>query len=226
MLAACGGGGSKSATVPAPPSGGGGTVGAEPTAGLVGPAITVENGRQTETGGRQAIPPTEAGPTDAQRNGVGGAVACTSGSASPSRANLRSIAAATICLLNAERAGAGLPPLALNPKLIRASAGMSALMVRQHFFAHDTPGGRSLVDRIRPTGYIKGNWSLGENIAWGSGGLATPRAIVNGWMHSKGHRENILYARFKDIGIGVTLGAPQRGLNGGATYVTDFGRHG
>ena len=111
-------------------------------------------------------------------------------------------------------------------RLNQVVAGMAGLMVKQQFFAHDTPSGRSVVDRIKPTGYIRGNWSLGENIAWGSGALATPRAIVNGWMHSTGHRENILRTKFKDIGIGVKLGAPQRGLSGGATYVTDFGRHG
>ena len=73
---------------------------------------------------------------------------------------------------------------------------------------------------------MRGNWTIGENIAWGSGALATPRAIVNGWMHSPGHRANILRASFRDIGIGIRLGAPGPGLSGGATYVTDFGRHG
>jgi uncharacterized protein YkwD len=98
-------------------------------------------------------------------------------------------------------------------------------MVARRFFAHEA--GRSTVQsRIKKTGYIRGNWSLGENIAWGSGALATPQAIVNGWMHSPGHRANILRGQFKDIGIGIRLGAPGQGLSGGATYVTDFGRHG
>jgi uncharacterized protein YkwD len=45
-------------------------------------------------------------------------------------------------------------------------------------------------------------------------------------MHSPGHRANILRGQFRDIGIGIKLGAPGQGLSGGATYVTDFGRHG
>ena len=49
---------------------------------------------------------------------------------------------------------------------------------------------------------------------------------MNGWMDSPGHRSNILYAGFRDIGIGIKLGAPRPDLSGGATYVTDFGHHG
>jgi uncharacterized protein YkwD len=103
---------------------------------------------------------------------------------------------------------------------------MANLMVKRRFFAHDTPDGRSVVDRVKPTGYISGSWSLGENLAWGSGGFSTPTATVSSWMHSKGHRENILRGKFKDVGIGIRLGAPGQGLSGGATYVADFGRHG
>jgi uncharacterized protein YkwD len=44
-------------------------------------------------------------------------------------------------------------------------------------------------------------------------------------MHSPGHRRNILDPRFRDIGIGIALGAPvDAGASlPGATYATDFG---
>jgi uncharacterized protein YkwD len=157
---------------------------------------------------------------------VGVAATCTGGAATPRADNLPELAAAVTCLVNAERVGAGLRPLAPNPQLRTASQRMASLMVSQQFFAHDTPDGRTLLDRVRPTGYISGRWALGENLAWGSGALATPQAIVNGWMHSPGHRANILYASFRDVGIGVTLGPPLPSLSGGATYVADFGKHG
>ena len=48
----------------------------------------------------------------------------------------------------------------------------------------------------------------GENIAWGSGSRSTPRSIVRAWMASDGHWANILSAAFRDIGIGVSPGAP------------------
>jgi uncharacterized protein YkwD len=196
--------------------------GAEVTTGRLGPAERIQDGRTHVTGPPGPISPPDARPI----KGVAGAATCTGGAATPSADNLPSLAATVTCLLNAERAGAGLRPLAPNPQLRTASQRMATLMVRQQFFAHDTPDGRTLVDRVRPTGYISGRWALGENLAWGSGPLATPQAIVNGWMNSPGHRANILYAPFRDVGIGITLGPPLPRLTGGATYVADFGKHG
>lgn len=47
------------------------------------------------------------------------------------------------------------------------------------------------------------SWDGGENLAFGSGHF-TPRAIVNGWMHSRaGHRENLLNPRATMAGVGV-----------------------
>jgi uncharacterized protein YkwD len=44
------------------------------------------------------------------------------------------------------------------------------------------------------------------------------------WMHSPGHRANILSRTFKEIGIGIARGAPESGQGGdAATYTTDFG---
>jgi uncharacterized protein YkwD len=45
-------------------------------------------------------------------------------------------------------------------------------------------------------------------------------------MNSPGHKANILHAAFRDIGIGIRIGPPSPSVSGGATYVTDFGRHG
>jgi uncharacterized protein YkwD len=227
-VAGCGGGGSKKLAKPAnrPSSQGGGVVKAEPTKGVLGPAVAIQNGtlRVIAKGG-QPISPKEDRPTDAQQRGVAGSGACAKTSANPSPGNLRAMSAAILCLLNAERRGAGLQGLHSNRKLKKASQRMANLMVRQKFFAHDTPDGKSVLDRVKPTGYVRGRWTLGENLAWGSGALATPRAIVNGWMHSPGHRANILYGPFKDIGVGIKLGAPGPTLSGGTTYVTDFGKH-
>ena len=226
-LAACGGDDDETSVTSTPKTSTGGTVTAEPTKGELGPAATAEEDTGQEVIGEAGpISPDADRPTDAEESGVAGGVACASTATAPSPSNLRGIAAATICLLNAERASKGLAPLRKNGRLARASRNMANLMVSRKFFAHDTPDGRSVVDRVRPTGYMRGSWSLGENLAWGSGPLATPRAIVNGWMNSPGHRANILRGKFRDIGIGIRLGAPQNGLSGGATYVTVFGRNG
>ena len=77
-------------------------------------------------------------------------------------------------------------------------------MVANRYFDHQSRDGRDVVDRIRATGYIPSDrrWTVGENLAWGTGTLATPRNIVAAWMNSQGHRENILRAEFREIGFG------------------------
>jgi uncharacterized protein YkwD len=131
---------------------------------------------------------------------------------------------ATLCLLNAERRRHGAPRLRQNARLRRAATRHSRAMVRERFFSHVAPSGSTMVGRIVTAGYRR--WaSLGENIAWGSGSLAAPAAVVRSWMDSPGHRANLLDPRFREIGIGIVPGAPRTLPAGqsGATYTTDFG---
>ena len=74
-------------------------------------------------------------------------------------------------------------------------------MVKRGYFDHVSPGGKDPGVRISAAGYRASAW--GENIAWGSGGLATPKSIVREWMNSEGHRENILRRVFRDSGDGA-----------------------
>src|SRR5262249_55047139 len=108
--------------------------------------------------------------------------------------------AATLCLLNAERAARGLGPLRSNSRLARAAQGHAADMVDRGYFAHGNYGAR-----IARTGWgrYRRTYTIGENLAYGTGGGATPRAIVVAWMDSAGHRANILQRRFRAIGIGI-----------------------
>jgi uncharacterized protein YkwD len=130
----------------------------------------------------------------------------------------------TLCLINAERGKAGAQPLRLDAKLHRAAVRHSRDMVAKRYFAHESRSGTRFSSRIARTGWMsgRGNWSVGENLAWGSGTQATPTSIVAAWMHSAGHRQNMLNPRFHVIGIGIASGAPV-GANGGSTYTTDFG---
>jgi uncharacterized protein YkwD len=135
---------------------------------------------------------------------------------------------ATLCLLNAQRAGQSLKPLAADARLQAAAAAFARDMVDRRFFDHVSPGGGTMMDRLHAAGWNPGGaWSAGENIAWGGGSLGTPAAIVDAWMHSAGHRANILNGTFTQIGLGIAAGAPQAGAGGpAATYVTDFGSGG
>ena len=145
----------------------------------------------------------------------------------PADVGIDAASQATLCLLNRERASAGLRPLAVNGLLTQAAAAHSEDMVRRAYFEHTSPDGRSVQDRIRATGYARGaNASSGENIEWGVGAKAAPSAIVAKWMASPPHRADILRDAFTEIGIGIALGAPDvpgRRPGQGATYTTDFG---
>jgi uncharacterized protein YkwD len=97
-------------------------------------------------------------------------------------------------------------------------------MVDDGYFDHTDPGGDTFVDRILGSGYVKRNagWTLGENLAWGTGDLSTPQGVMNSWMASPGHKANILKRAYREVGIGIRLGVPSDdGV--GATYTADFG---
>jgi uncharacterized protein YkwD len=149
---------------------------------------------------------------------------CANTQVMPAPGNLGVVRAAVLCLHNRERAAHGLAPLRQHGKLRRAASAHSDDMVEQSYFAHDSLSGDDMVDRILRTGYGRNTgWSLGENIAWGTGSLATAAEIQRAWMESPGHRANILRPQFREIGIGIALGAPVGSGGDGATYTADFG---
>src|SRR5687768_8530875 len=130
------------------------------------------------------------------------AAPCKNRHAHPAETSAATIRSATICLLNRRRAGEGRKKLRHNARLAQAARAHAADMVRRDYFDHTTPGGVSFVDRIMRQDYVGPGqgWTLGENLAWGSYRLATPKAIVRSWMQSWGHRANILNPRFREIG--------------------------
>lgn len=154
------------------------------------------------------------------------AAGCENADAAPGTVSAQALSGATLCLLNEERADAGLRPLKEHRKLEKAATGFSKEMVNKRFFDHVSPSGSTLSSRLKKVRYTKGAraWSLGENIAWGTGAKATPASIVQAWMESPGHKRNILDGKFTEIGIGIVSGAPVATASSvGATYTTDFG---
>jgi uncharacterized protein YkwD len=148
------------------------------------------------------------------------AAACAHANDNPNDISLQQAKRATLCLLNRERTSRGIRKLHDNSRLDLASRRHANDMSRRHYFDHG-----DFVGRIKDARYLKGarGYTLGENIAWGSFDYATPASIVDGWMHSPGHRANILNGGFHEIGLGIARGAPVGGQDRGGTYVTDFG---
>jgi uncharacterized protein YkwD len=155
------------------------------------------------------------------------ATVCASTDGPTARTSTVALGNAALCLVNQERTSRGFKPLGPNRRLARAAVGHANDMVVQGYFSHDSADGQSFVDRIRNAGYIvpRAFPSLGEDLAWGSGTLGTPREIVQAWMESPGHRANILSRRFRQAGLGVAFGDPGAGMDG-VTYALDFGSGG
>jgi uncharacterized protein YkwD len=149
---------------------------------------------------------------------AGSAAACTGADSRPAAGV--GYSQAVRCLLNAQRASAGLGPLAGDRKLARAARRFSDAMVRQGFFDHVSPQGSTMDQRIRAAGYP--GRTIGETIGWGAGALATPAAIVQAWMQSPPHRAIIMDGRFHQVGLGVAAGSPS-GAGDAATVTADFG---
>jgi uncharacterized protein YkwD len=149
---------------------------------------------------------------------------CADADLQPAAGNLDEIRDAVLCLHNEIRARHDLPLLRENPRLRRAAAGHSEDMVSRRFFEHTAPGGVTMVDRILRVRYARADqgWAFGENLAWGTGRLGTPRGVMQAWMDSPGHRANVLRRAYRELGIGVVTGIPS-GADGGATYTADFG---
>jgi uncharacterized protein YkwD len=148
------------------------------------------------------------------------ALACAHDDAHPGAVSKRGYAHAVRCLINVERARAGVSALHADRRLARAASGFSSAMVREGFFDHVSPDGSTLSSRARGAGYS--GRALGETIGWGSGDLATPAAIVDAWMHSPPHRAVMLDRDFRRVGIGVETGAPSH-VADAATVTADFG---
>ncbi len=102
-----------------------------------------------------------------------------------------------IRLVNDIRQQNGLPALTANWELSRIARYKSQDMVDNHYFSHTSPTYGTPFQMIKAFGLSYR--TAGENIAWG---YSTPQAVVNGWMNSTGHRENILNASFRQIGVG------------------------
>ncbi len=103
-------------------------------------------------------------------------------------------------LVNKERTAANLEPLEMRLDLNEA-AGIRAEEIYTKF-AHERPDGtryRTVLDQL---GISYSN--CGENVAYG---FATPKAVVDAWMNSEGHKANILNSDYTSIGVGYNKGA-------------------
>ena len=107
--------------------------------------------------------------------------------------------AAVLCLTARARERAHRAALHEAAALERSAALKVDSIERCGTFTH-TPCGTRMSAPMSRTGYARGCYSVGENLAWVSVGM-TPREVVRAWLHSPEHRANLLDARFRDTGV-------------------------
>lgn len=131
---------------------------------------------------------------------------------------------AMICLVNWARRHDKLAPLRPSTLLDRASKIKARDIVRCNQFSH-TPCGEPFESAFKKAGYLKRPGYVGENIYWATAGYSSPRTAFNAWLHSDGHRQNLLGASWRDLGIGrvVTQNVLGSGMTG-VIWVNQFGR--
>lgn len=100
-------------------------------------------------------------------------------------------------LLNADRLAANLPPFTINLTLSKLAADFANDMNNRKFFSHIDPDGKDPFDRMASVGIDFPN--AGENIAV-SPDVATAHKML---FNSPKHKENILNAKFTEVGVGV-----------------------
>ena len=94
--------------------------------------------------------------------------------------------------INAERTAQGLSPVEMDAVLL--DAAMQRALECAVYYDHTRPDGSDCFSVTNWRGWV------GENIAVGYG---SPDAVMDGWMNSQGHRENILRSNFTSVGVGV-----------------------
>jgi uncharacterized protein YkwD len=153
---------------------------------------------------------------------------CSDADLTPNEADLARIRQAVLCLVNRERTMHGEGPLATDARLEQAAQAHTEDMASNDYFEHVGPGGDTPVSRSQASGYIYDSrlgYLVGENIGWGTLGLATPRSMVAAWMASPAHRAIALDAEYRDTAVGVWPNPPASLADGqpGAIYTQDFG---
>lgn len=109
--------------------------------------------------------------------------------------------AALLELTNKKRSEEGLPPLRMNDELSQAAQMKAQDMFAKNYWAHNSPEGTTPWVWVKGSGYEY--LYAGENLARG---FTNSDDVVQAWMDSPGHRENLMSSNYEDIGFSVQDG--------------------
>jgi hypothetical protein len=115
-----------------------------------------------------------------------------------------------LVLTNQQRQANGLQPLQLDGTLSQAAEGKASNMLTENYWAHESPSGTTPWVFIKNAGY---NYIYaGENLARG---FTNTSDVINAWMASPSHRQNVLSSNYRDVGFAIRTGT----LNGEETVL-------
>ncbi len=99
---------------------------------------------------------------------------------------------------NSARQQSSLGELQSNTSLTSAAQAKAKDMVRRGYWSHTTPEGSDPWEFITNAGYSYS--TAGENLAYG---FTNSENIVNAWLSSPSHRDNVLSSEYTEVGIGT-----------------------
>lgn len=126
----------------------------------------------------------------------GGKTDSSDNSQNANNSSTSAYASQVVTLVNQERVKAGLSTLVGDPALANMALDKAKDMYNNKYFDHNSPTYGSPFDMMKAYG-IRYTYA-GENIAKGQ---RNPQEVMNAWMNSTGHRQNILSPNFTKIGV-------------------------
>ncbi|WP_282943583.1 CAP domain-containing protein [Paenibacillus sp. RC67] len=158
---------------------------------------TVDNGSDngsgtTDNGGDKG----NSGDTGSGTTNNGSGSENNSGSQETATDSQSAYADQVVTLVNQERAKSGLPALTSDSKLANMAMDKAKDMYNKNYFDHTSPTYGSPFDMMKQYG-ISYSYA-GENIAKGQ---RNPQEVMNAWMNSEGHRQNIMSPNYTKIGV-------------------------
>jgi len=115
-----------------------------------------------------------------------------------------------VALTNLERNKLSLAPLIANVQLTTAAQKKAEHILAEQYFSHNSLDGEKFSTWVKEENYRY--LVVGENLAMG---FNSAEEVLNAWMNSPLHKENILNPRYRDIGIGIIRGQ----MNGKETEI-------
>lgn len=110
--------------------------------------------------------------------------------------------------VNSIRAANDRPPVAIQAQLELAAQRHAEDLLAHDYYSHESLDGGDVRDRAVATGFSR-RAAISENLAKG---IFTPAEVVDRWMDSPGHRQNVLNPRFAYIGHGIAFGETADGV--------------